>query len=92
MARKMRPALCVTYTMSDTSAKPSSLSCEMYACSSTLILLVDSSIPSLTGTGTRSSSLLSSSFSSSRTGMYLNSSDSANSRNSSMWLIMGRRC
>ena len=43
---------------------PSSLSCEIYACSKTLIFAAGSSTLSLTGIGTRSSSFVSSSFSS----------------------------
>jgi hypothetical protein len=47
-------------------------------------LALGSSIDSLMGMGTRSSSLLSSSFSSSRTVMFLNSDESENTRKSSI--------
>ena len=49
-------------TMSERSEKPSSLICEMYACSSTLALAEGSSTLSLTGMGTRSTSRASSWF------------------------------
>lgn len=74
-----RPADCCTKTMSATSAKPesrirqwsnpishyipSSLSCEIYAWSKTLIFAAGSSTDSLTGIGTFSSSFPSSTFS-----------------------------
>ena len=92
MHRKMRPALCVTYTMSAISANPSSFIPLMYACSRMLIFAVGSSMLSLTGIGTRSASFASSSFSSSRTEMYLNSSASENSRHSSMSPMDGFKC
>ena len=91
-ARRMRAADCCTYTMSATSAKPSSERREMYACSSTLILAEGSPMFSLTGMGTRPSSLASSSFSSSRTTMFRNSCESEKSRKSSISESDGRRC
>ena len=62
--RKMRPALCVTYTMSDINAKPSRRMLLMYAWRRMLIFAVGSSIDSFTGMGTRSANLDSSIFSS----------------------------
>ena len=59
-ARISRPDDCVTYTMSDVSASPSSFRLEMYACSSTFTLADGSSRLSFTGMGTRSSSFASS--------------------------------
>ena len=77
--------------MSAVIASPSSLSREIYVCKRTLILADGSSMLSLMGMGTRSTSLASSTFSSSRTKMYLNSSERANNRRRSISHIVGRK-
>ena len=77
--------------MSESSEKPSSLICEMYACRSTLALAEGSSTLSLTGMGTRSTRRASSCFSSSRTVMLAKSLESEKRRRSSMSLSVGLR-
>ena len=91
IARSIRPADWVTYTISAISARPSSFSREMKACKRTLILACGSSIVSFTGMGTRPTNFASSNFSSCRTGIYLNSSLSAKMRKSSIVVIIGCR-
>lgn len=66
-----RPALWVTYTISDMRANPSNFRFDMYACRRTLILADGSSMDSLMGNGTRSTSFDNSTFSSSLTTMCL---------------------
>ena len=90
MARISRPADCWMYTMSAVSAKPSSRMPEMYACSSTFTLADGSSTPSFTGMGTRSTSLRSSSFSSTRTTRLRNSAEREKRRSRSMSPSVGR--
>ena len=84
-----RFADCVMNTMSDMRANPSSFNWEMWDWSRMFTLAVGSSIDSLMGIGTRSISLFSSSFSSSRMLMWRNSPDRENTRNSSISLKLG---